>query len=395
MRSKYNIERAFVPCPDSPLEVLVARVVPIQGGWRPVEVSVLLLNMSNSAEGPSSIAPEDWDRIARYLAGEAEPREAESTRRWLEADAERLAMVNALQAALVNVSREDSGEPDVESALRKVKSRFDHTKSISVAAASGRGDRGWKFTPYLKAAAVVLVLAGGAFFWRDIAGSGGSATLRTFATTVGERRQFRLADGTGVVLGPRSRLIVDPHSSDRSVSLEGDGYFAVVHDASHPFTVKVGSVKLQDVGTAFSIQTNEDGGIRVAVAAGSVALGPRESGPASAEVLRVRDRATVSSSGVVGIERSAVSDDDLAWVQGRLVFRDTPVIQVGAELYRWYGVRLRLADSTLSNLHLTASFSGESVDRVLNVIALSLGARIEREGNVATLYRANASGLRR
>jgi transmembrane sensor len=358
-------------------------------------VSVLLLNMSNSGEGSSKIAPEDWDRIARYLAGEAEPREAESTRRWLEADAERLAMVNALQAALVNVSREDSRKPDVDSALRKVKSRFDHTKSISLSTRTGRGDPGWMFTPYLKAAAVLLVLAGGAFFWRDISGSARSSAPRTFATTVGERRQFRLADGTGVVLGPRSRLIVDPRSSDRSVSLEGDGYFAVVHDASHPFTVRVGTVKLQDLGTAFSIQTNEDGGIRVAVASGSVALGPRESGRASAEVLRARDRATVNPSGLVGIERSAVSDDDLAWVQGRLVFRDAPVIQVSAELYRWYGVRLRLADSTLSNLHLTASFSGESVDRVLNVIALSLGARIEREGNVATLYQASASGLRR
>ncbi|MDB4870963.1 MAG: FecR protein [Gemmatimonadales bacterium] len=351
--------------------------------------------MSNSAEGSSKIAPEDWDRVAGYLAGEAEPREAESTRRWLEADAERLAMVNALQAALVNVSREDSRKPDVESALRKVKSRFEHTKSISRSEGKGRGDRSWMFAPYLKAAAVLLVLAGGAFFWRDIGGSAGSSAPRTFATTVGERRQFRLADGTGVVLGPGSRLIVDPRSSDRSVSLQGDGYFAVVHDASHPFTVNVGAVKLQDIGTAFSIQTNEDGGIRVAVASGSVTLGSRESGRGSAEVLRARDRATVNPSGLVGIERSAVSDDDLAWVQGRLVFRDAPVIQVGAELYRWYGVRLKLADSTLSNLHLTASFSGESVDRVLNVIALSLGARIEREGNVATLYRANASGLRR
>src|ERR1700716_350998 len=107
------------------------------------------MNMSNSAEGPSKIAPEDWDRIARYLAGEAEPREAESTRRWLEADAERLAMVNALQAALVNVSREDSRKPDVESALRKVKSRFDHTKSISLSEGKGRNDPGWMFTPYL------------------------------------------------------------------------------------------------------------------------------------------------------------------------------------------------------------------------------------------------------
>ena len=168
-----------------------------------------------------------------------------------------------------------------------------------------------------------------------------------------------------------------------------------MHDASHPFTVRVGAVKIQDIGTAFSIQTGEGGGIRVAVASGSVALGPRGSDRASAEVLRARDRATVNPSGMVGIERSAVSDDDLAWVQGRLVFRDAPVIQVGAELYRWYGVRLTVADSTLSNLHLTASFSGESVDRVLNVIALSLGARIERQGNVATLHRANASSIRR
>src|SRR4030088_2025444 len=122
------------------------------------------MNMSNPGGVPSKIAPEDWDRVARYLAGEAEPREAESTRRWLEADAERLALVNALQTALINVSREDSRKPDVESALRKVKSGFDRTKSISVSARAGRGDAGWMFTPYLKAAAVLLVLAGGGLF---------------------------------------------------------------------------------------------------------------------------------------------------------------------------------------------------------------------------------------
>lgn len=347
--------------------------------------------MSNSGWGSSKIAPEDWDRVARYLAGEAEPREAESTRRWLEADAERLAMVNALQSALINVSREDSRKPDVESALRKVKSGFDRTSAVSV---TGRDDQGWMFTPYLKAAAVLLVLAGGAFLSRNTIGSSSGSAARVFATTVGERRQFRLADGTGVVLGPDSRLTVDPHSSDRSVSLEGDGYFTVVHDASHPFIVTAGTVKIQDVGTAFSIHTDQGGVIQVAVASGSLFLGSRGSDRAS-EVLRARDRATISPSGMVGIERSAVSDDDLAWVQGRLVFRDAPVIQVGAELSRWYGVRLTVADSTLSNLHLTASFSGESVDRVLNVIALSLGARIERQGNVATLYRAKASRIRR
>src|SRR3979409_2240441 len=234
VRAKDLIECAFVPGPDQVLKVPLVRVVPIQGGQRPVEVSVLLLNMSKSGGGSSKIAPEDWDRVARYLAGEAEPREAESTRRWLEADAERLAMVNALQTALVNVSREDSRKPDVESALRKVKSGFDRTKSGSASARVERDNQGWMFTPYLKAAAVLLVLAGGALLSRNAIGSGGGGVARNFATTVGERRQFRLADGTGIVLGPESRLVVDPHSSDRSVSLEGDGYFTVVHDASNP-----------------------------------------------------------------------------------------------------------------------------------------------------------------
>ena len=214
-------------------------------------------------------------------------------------------------------------------------------------------------------------------------------------TAVGERRQFKLADGTGVILGPASRLVVNPNSDDRTATLDGDAYFNVVHNPDRPFTVKVGAILITDVGTAFGIQTDDSGGVRLAVDSGTVSLGTHESDGSPKEVLNARDRASVNPSGVVLVERAAVSEDDVAWVKGRLVFRDAPLIEVGAELYRWYGVRLRVADSTLGNLHLTASFSGEPVDRVLNVIALSLGARLERQGNVATLYRAVVPGIRR
>ena len=140
------------------------------------------------------------------------------------------------------------------------------------------------------------------------------------------------------------------------------------------------------------MESDDSAGTRVAVDSGSVAIGAADQKHSRGAVLNARDRAIVDAQGVVSVERSAVSEDDLAWIQGRLVFRDAPLILVGAELYRWYGVRLRVADSSLANLHLTASFSGEPVDRVLNVIALSLGARIERQGNVAILYRAPSPG---
>jgi transmembrane sensor len=350
--------------------------------------------MSKRDEGSANISPDDWERIARYLTGEAGSAEAEATERWVEADSHRVEIVQLLESVLANVARDDSSDIDLHSALTNVKSRFDDSKAIPFSVARAGADR--SFVALLRIAAAAIIIVGGMMLWQSIRSSRSDAAGQTFATTVGERRQLVLNDGTKVLLGPTSRLVVLSGDQDgnRLVRLDGVAYFSVVHDVAHPFTVKAGSFRIQDVGTAFAVESDDSAGTRVIVDSGSVALGAADQDPTSSAVLNARDRATVDMRGIVVVERSAVSDDDLAWVQGRLVFRDAPLILVGAELYRWYGVRLRVADSSLANLHLTASFSGEPVDRVLNVIALSLGARIERQGNVAILHRAARSGAR-
>jgi len=353
------------------------------------------MNMSNPTGGSARFAADEWERVARYLSGEAQPPELDSIRRWLEADPERMAMISTLQQALASEARAEDSTIDVERALSAVKSRFESPKMARVIPPETPTVSFTSFAPYLRAAAALLLVAGGGFLWQSLRETAVTGGAKTFMTLVGERRQFKLADGTGVVLGPGSRLVLDANSDGRAATLDGDGYFNVVHDPSRPFTIRVGELRITDVGTAFGVQTDDSGGVRLAVDSGSVSLGTGDSDASPKEVLNARDRATVNPGGTVLVERSAVSDDDVAWVQGRLVFRDAPLIQVGAELYRWYGVRLRVADSTLGKLHLTASFSGEPVDRVLDVIALSLGARLERRGNVATLHRAAVPGRRR
>jgi transmembrane sensor len=353
------------------------------------------MNMPKLDEGSANIGPDEWERIARYLTGEAGSGEAEATRGWIETDPHRVKVVRLLESVLANVSRVDSSDIDVDNALKRVKSRFSEPKVIPFAPRLAKGGPDRSFAALLRVAAAAIIIIGGTMLWQSISGSRGDRG-HTFATSVGERRQVVLKDGSRVLLGPTSRLIVpliEPDEGDRLVSLDGVAYFSVVHDPAHPFTVKAGEIVIQDVGTAFSVESDDSAGTRVAVDSGSVTVGPATDRD-RATVLNARDRATVDTKGIVVVERSGVSDDDLAWIQGRLVFRDAPLILVGAELYRWYGVRLRVADSSLANLHLTASFSGEPVDRVLNVIALSLGARIERQGNVAILYRATASGAR-
>jgi len=65
------------------------------------------------------------------------------------------------------------------------------------------------------------------------------------------------------------------------------------------------------------------------------------------------------------------------------VFADAPLTRVADGLRRWYGIELILTDSTLAERHLSATFEGEAVAKVLEVIGLAIGARIEQRGDSA------------
>src|SRR5207302_547034 len=152
---------------------------------------------------------------------------------------------------------------------------------------------------------------------------------------------------------------------------------------------------IQDLGTTFGVRNDGEEDVRVVVTSGSVLLQGTEkarqgtSKPARPSsvgvVLKGGDRGSVDRNGRPSAETKAARPDDLAWTNGRLLFDNASLGQVRADLRRWYGVDLKVADSSLANRHLTASFAGEPIDRVLDVIGLALGARIERQGNTAVL----------
>lgn len=101
-----------------------------------------------------------------------------------------------------------------------------------------------------------------------------SSTLREYATHVGERRIVLLQDGTRLTLGPLSRVRIAPDYGRRSreVTLNGEAYFAVVHDSRHPFAVLTNNVTITNVGTEFNVR-GYNGEVRVAVAKGEVMIG--------------------------------------------------------------------------------------------------------------------------
>lgn len=345
--------------------------------------------------------PWDWDALARYVSGESTPDEARALQHWLDARPERARLVAALRQSIDGLASDTAPDidVDVEGALRKVHARMaepiDATPVMPLPArralprfaartASSPTAGRWRVIVPLAAAAAIVITAIGIRQSRRSSGHAAAETIaaRSYTTGVGQRDSVRLADGSRVVLGPSSRLDVATGfgAPRRDVTLRGEAYFDVVHDAARPFTVHSAGAQIVDVGTKFTVRDDSGGTVRVAVAAGSVRLSEGAM-PDSGIILAAGDAATVGTAGAATRSRGALAESDTAFTHGRLVFRDAPLGEVAAELRRWYGIELRTSGSALARRRLTATFAGESTEQVMAIIGGALGARVERRGD--------------
>jgi transmembrane sensor len=345
---------------------------------------------------PDSATPHesaDWEAIARYFANESPEAERHTVRQWLDTHPDEAEALAALHDATGRLVQETPPGLDVEAALRRVTERRESADVIAIGARrTGRPvvpvspARGWPRFAVPIAAAAGLTLAAG-IYWHSTrtAGYTPASVAQIVATSVGQRDSVRLPDGTRVVLAPESQLTVMAGygSNVREVELRGEAYFDVSHDEVRPFVVRAGPAAIRDLGTTFTVRTTNDQGVRVAVTSGLVSLAPSQAAGDSV-VLHPGDAGTLARGGGAVVERGGAAETDTAWTSGRLVFRETPMSQVRAELRRWYGIDLRV-DSNFATRHLSMVFEDEPVERVLDVIALSLGGEVERQDSVATI----------
>lgn len=333
---------------------------------------------SSDNYSPGSSQSSDWEALARAFAGESETGDAN---RVSEEDRQLLAKLDELTAIM-----HSSAPSDIETAaaLRKVKSN----------PAFRTGTRWHVSMPALAAAALLAVGVASWMAYRNRSPVPTVASVQgMFGTGVGARDSIRLSDGTRIVIGPLSAVTVpaDYGTTSRSVEVRGDAWFDVVHDAQKPFTVHAGSATIVDVGTKFTVRSDDPAEVSVSVSEGSVSLRQVNTPLQQGVILKAGDNGVLKTGGQVIARRGAATDDDLAWLKGRLVFREAPISEIVSSMRKWYGIELKVPDRTLASRHITASFSGESPERVLEVIRLALGAEIERHGDTAVVRSAKGT----
>jgi len=175
-----------------------------------------------------------------------------------------------------------------------------------------------------------------------------------------------LADGSKVWLNAGSSLTypVSFQAQQRRVSVTGEAYFEVFHDASKPFIVSNGRVNIRVLGTHFNVNAFEDDDtdIKVTLLEGSVKI---NNGKASG-LLKPGEQALVNEQ--IKVESDVDLDKVMAWKNGFFGFDNASLHEVLKEISRWYDVEV-----TYQGSNKPRSFVGEiqrdlSLSEVLEIL---------------------------
>lgn len=219
-----------------------------------------------------------------------------------------------------------------------------------------------------------------------------------YTSLPGERKSFQLPDGSTVLMNGGSSIEVskDFNTTDREISLKGEAYFNVTHNAQKPFIIHTDNINVKVLGTEFDVKAYpEDKTTEAILIKGSVEvtlhnkpeekiiLKPHHKLIIQNEftpVKKVSDSIVVVPKAVpekikmlnVTLNASDSSVIETSWKDNRLNFSDESLAEVAIKLERWYGVKVEVDGDIAREYKFTGIFENETIDETLKALQLSL-----------------------
>lgn len=333
--------------------------------------------------------PEEY-LLIRYHEGEVSPEEKALVEEWLNASADHQEEFEDL----VNIWKHSSDASfferlDVQADWAKIKEQAVSTGKIrSLSSQPPLWKRYW----WAAAAVGLLLVIGGIRFWPQSPTSlDWQLAERTEAT---DPKLFQLADGSEVWLNVGSKLSYPTQfaGKERTVKLEGEGFFNIARNPEKPFIIEAGRSRTKVLGTAFTLEAYEEmGEVRLQVSEGKVEFSSVLPGGGKL-ILTEGQQAKVNLVGQV--EKIEIPTHEApAWKTGHFRFKNQPLELILLDLESFYECSFVWDEQALGlQCPLTLALNGESIDEILEELAATVGLAYQKSGKIIFIQQASCEG---
>lgn len=243
-------------------------------------------------------------------------------------------------------------------------------------------------SPWLKVAAVVVLVSCAGIFLVEKFSSGRSASLFSDISTVaGERKTVKIKDGSVLILNAGSHIRIGKDmSTSRAVEIvDGEVYFDVKKDAERPFIVRSGQMVTRVLGTSFNVTAYSAlSSMNVQVTGGKVSV------LIPGKKLRYlnKDEQLIFSKARGEINVHPFNPATISWTVGRLFLDDVSFDDMAVLMRKNFGIAVLAANEKLRNNRYTTELNTSMKAReVVEVLAAVHNLKIKKEGKDFLLYR--------
>jgi ferric-dicitrate binding protein FerR (iron transport regulator) len=188
----------------------------------------------------------------------------------------------------------------------------------------------------------------------------------TLTNNSGSKYNLTLSDGTQVALDAASSITypVAFTGKERKVSVTGQVYLKVTHNAASPFRVAVADELIEDIGTAFNISAYADEAVRrVTLVEGAVKVSRKT------QAVLLQPGEEVVATDEMMDRRPADLEKTLGWLRGKQIFNREPLENIMNQISRIYDVRLIWVDPEAKKMKFGGSFDRtRKLSTVLNFL---------------------------
>lgn len=193
-----------------------------------------------------------------------------------------------------------------------------------------------------------------------------------------------LSDGTKVWLNADSKLTYPSsfNGADREVSLEGEAYFEVEKDGSHPFIVHTKEQTIKVLGTEFNVHAYPDGGNCIT----TLVKGKVQVYSFSKKMVLNPDQQAISNNDrEFTLQKHADVKEAIAWKNGYFLFDNTSLHEIMQQLSRWYNVKINYEKGVKTNEFVAIINRNNNISQILNILEETGAVRFQITGNEVTV----------